>query len=436
MVRSFSNRMLGGICGGLGKSTPLNAWLWRLLFIALTIGTVGAGALVYLIWWWILPLASPLYRDTGTGLRGLAAILLSVLLIAGYIVRGNITELLGADVYWTVAFAIVALVYFLKQVFAGTRGTAATGLVLLAIPVIALLQNLDFISSGAFDLLLRAYPAIIIFFGLALLLRWRMPFGGFVALIITVSLTIGVAFYAYSSRVDDQLTDNIINIREQVDPTITTLQLNLSTLDTDVVVSVASDNSREIVARFTGGNNNDVRSTYSEDVGIATLTLEETLLDPLPTLKDIGRSQMTVSIPPEIAVAIAYRGESGEANFDMAAVDLERLNLTQEVGDVLVTLPEYQPQSPSVIENPGRWDVNNGDLRVRVSEDIGARFFLSRSSNPEPSSPENFDNLIFGLELSSNDYVLISRGYETLPVQVVYRVNVPAGAFVVDSIED
>jgi phage shock protein C len=52
--RSRSDRWLGGVCGGLGRSTGMESWVWRLIFAALFI-CAGAGLLVYLLLWIFVP---------------------------------------------------------------------------------------------------------------------------------------------------------------------------------------------------------------------------------------------------------------------------------------------------------------------------------------------------------------------------------------------
>jgi len=52
--RSQSDRWLGGICGGLGISTGLESWIWRILFtLLLFIG--GTGLIVYIVLWIFVP---------------------------------------------------------------------------------------------------------------------------------------------------------------------------------------------------------------------------------------------------------------------------------------------------------------------------------------------------------------------------------------------
>jgi phage shock protein C len=52
--RSSTDRMLGGVCGGLARHTGIDALLWRVGFVGLTVAG-GAGILVYLLLWVLMP---------------------------------------------------------------------------------------------------------------------------------------------------------------------------------------------------------------------------------------------------------------------------------------------------------------------------------------------------------------------------------------------
>ena len=54
LARSRSDRMIGGVCGGLGRHTGLPSWAWRVIF-CLTLLYFGAGLLLYLLLWLFLP---------------------------------------------------------------------------------------------------------------------------------------------------------------------------------------------------------------------------------------------------------------------------------------------------------------------------------------------------------------------------------------------
>jgi len=52
--RSRTDRWFGGVCGGMGRSTGIEAWVWRLLFTVLFI-CAGVGLLVYVLLWIFVP---------------------------------------------------------------------------------------------------------------------------------------------------------------------------------------------------------------------------------------------------------------------------------------------------------------------------------------------------------------------------------------------
>ena len=52
--RSNTDRMAGGVCGGLADHTGIDAVLWRVGFVGLTVAG-GAGILVYLLLWVLVP---------------------------------------------------------------------------------------------------------------------------------------------------------------------------------------------------------------------------------------------------------------------------------------------------------------------------------------------------------------------------------------------
>ena len=59
--RSGTDRMLGGVCGGLAEYSGIDAVLWRVGAVGLTL-TGGAGIVVYLLLWVLMP-SAPLPAD-------------------------------------------------------------------------------------------------------------------------------------------------------------------------------------------------------------------------------------------------------------------------------------------------------------------------------------------------------------------------------------
>jgi phage shock protein PspC (stress-responsive transcriptional regulator) len=62
LARSRTDRLLGGVCGGLGEHTELPSWAWRLIFVVVTL-YFGAGLLFYILLWIFLPQEQLLLPD-------------------------------------------------------------------------------------------------------------------------------------------------------------------------------------------------------------------------------------------------------------------------------------------------------------------------------------------------------------------------------------
>jgi phage shock protein C len=69
--RSSTEKMAGGVCGGLAEYSGIDPLLWRVGFVALTLAG-GSGLLVYLLLWVLMPMGpvGPDYRPSA--LDGLA----------------------------------------------------------------------------------------------------------------------------------------------------------------------------------------------------------------------------------------------------------------------------------------------------------------------------------------------------------------------------
>jgi len=115
MYRSFSDRVLAGVCGGLATALHVNAWLIRLIFVLLTVVSLGAFAPLYLLLWWIVPAESPTQRRRG--LPVILALVLIVLAIAAWVGRdlGQLTTPSGVNLFWPGVAVVLSAVFFLRQ---------------------------------------------------------------------------------------------------------------------------------------------------------------------------------------------------------------------------------------------------------------------------------------------------------------------------------
>jgi phage shock protein C len=54
LTLSSTDRVIGGVCGGLGAHTGLPSWAWRVIFCA-TVFYFGVGLLFYILLWIFIP---------------------------------------------------------------------------------------------------------------------------------------------------------------------------------------------------------------------------------------------------------------------------------------------------------------------------------------------------------------------------------------------
>jgi phage shock protein C len=52
--RSRNDRWLGGVAGGVARTSGMESWIWRLIFVVLFLA-FGSGILVYLLLWIFVP---------------------------------------------------------------------------------------------------------------------------------------------------------------------------------------------------------------------------------------------------------------------------------------------------------------------------------------------------------------------------------------------
>ncbi|NDJ59706.1 MAG: PspC domain-containing protein [Chloroflexi bacterium] len=115
MYRSFTDRVLGGVCGGLGASLRLNAWWVRGVFTVLTLVSLGIFAATYALLWWLVPQES--FARTPRRFPALLVfglLLLSVLASVGIFVGWWVTPT-GVSLLYPGLLLILSVVFLLRQ---------------------------------------------------------------------------------------------------------------------------------------------------------------------------------------------------------------------------------------------------------------------------------------------------------------------------------
>lgn len=117
MVRSFTDRLFGGVCGGVAAALRLNAWIVRVIFAAAALATLGAAAIWYGALWIVLPQSSLVARRGGFGTT-LVAFLLGILIIGGWLAdrAGLLPMPTGQSIYVPALVTLFGLILIIRQV--------------------------------------------------------------------------------------------------------------------------------------------------------------------------------------------------------------------------------------------------------------------------------------------------------------------------------
>ncbi len=296
------------------------------------------------------------------------------------------------------------------------------GLIVLALAAVVAAQSLDLIPAPIYDLLLRAWPALLVLLGLSFLLRGRVRFGGLMAFVVSLALAVGLGMYAFSSRAAQQRDDQTIMISQAVKPELSLLRIRVSTLSTDVELLRGLTDDSGVNGKFVGSSESLITSTYDEAAdGSATLTVAETRSNPLPLLPAVGRGTLRLEIPPGVPVDIEFQGVDGSLALNVSGTRVERLNVDLAHGNAIVTLPDYQPLFSKNTDTLGTLAARDGDITLAVPSTIAARLTLDRGgSGIDPEYDPNAYNFLF-------NSVLEARGIETAKTIFQYNVTAPRG---------
>ncbi len=298
------------------------------------------------------------------------------------------------------------------------------GIVLLAVAVVFLLRSLGQLPDGIYDLITRAWPALLVLAGLNVFLRGRVPLGAGIAFVLTAMLVGGMAAYSFSTRAEQQRDDNHVEFAQPVGEGITLLRVRIQTLATRLDTAASLEES-VISGEFVGSAESEIEAEYVEaGDGTATFTLRETQPSGFPRLDAIGRGALRLRLPPEIPADIEFIGATGDATLDARDIFVERLNINLTEGDVLVTLPEYDPQGSPDDAILGGWAVQDGDITVVIPPAVAAHLELDRGlSGIQPQ----YDPTVYNLLATGTTGALEARNFDSAAIRVRYNITAPRG---------
>jgi hypothetical protein len=87
-----------------------------------------------------------------------------------------------------------------------------------------------------------------------------------------------------------------------------------------------------------------LREPYLEEAdNTATFAFTEVQLNPFPLLETIGRGKLLIELPSDTPVDVQLETLDSPVTLNMTRLRLERLNVKVQRGNVILTLPSYDP---------------------------------------------------------------------------------------------
>src|SRR5258708_16940405 len=216
--------------------------------------------------------------------------------------------------------------------------------VIMAAAALWIVFALSGLPASFTELLSRVWPILLVAIGLMLLLGRRMRFGNFLALGLSVALTVGVMAVAYSQQGNQIRTDNQKPFTQAIDPQINTVNIVLTTLNTEIDITPGDSTKAAISGEFVGSKESTVTSDYQTDGSTGTFTFIETQSSAIPSLEGLGRGKVTLSLPAAAQIAQlrpTIKGHTGDITLDPTGTHLSELNIASDSGAIaLGPLPD------------------------------------------------------------------------------------------------
>ncbi len=298
------------------------------------------------------------------------------------------------------------------------------GLLALAVAILFLLSTLSLLPAGLSDLLVRAWPVLLVIVGLGIFLRDRVRFGSLIALVIGVGITVALAAASFSTRATQLRDDNQAPINQTIGADITLLRVEVDTLATDVEIVRSLAGGRLVGGLFSGSQESNVTVEYVENGDTtALLIVREVRPNTFPLLSAVGRGQLRLELPVDLPLDVNFNGLQGAFSLNMSGLALERLNMDAQNGSVLVTLPDYDPRGSADDATLGTLVARQGDITIFVPPNVGARLELNRGGS---GIRPDFDPNIYNL-LDIGEGVLEARNFDQAAIKQRYVVTAPRG---------
>lgn len=331
-----------------------------------------------------------------------------VLIALGVIFLLNNLGVLAGNV-WDTILLLWPLILIAFGLDAAFRREGLVGAVfLIGLGTVFLFSNLGYLGVNAWEVVIRFWPLLLVAIGLDIVFGRRSTAWSLVAVAVFVVILIGALFMfgvgvtagqALTGEEISQELNGASQARIELEPAAGAVRVGAAAEPDRLVTGVVRLRGRERVTR-----------QFSVANGKADFALRGTgvFFGPSPLRGDSW--SWDLSINPEVPLELKFGLGAGLAQIDLRGTNLQQLDANLGVGNITVTLPE------------------TGDIQAKVAGAIGQITILIPSNMAaRVDSSTAIANLDIPGEFERSDNVYTTRDYATAENRVDLEVSQAIG---------
>jgi hypothetical protein len=263
------------------------------------------------------------------------------------------------------------------------RGGFAWPLMLIALGVIFLLNNLGYLDWNVWDLIWRLWPVLLIAIGLDILLGRRSALGSIIALVLIIAVVGGVIWYtvtqtpAFSGQA--LTTDKVVQELSGA----TSANVSISFGAGRLRIGALKDSGNLIEGTVATGPGEQVLRDFGMDNGVARFSLRHQGVPTGPWFWG-GRSYnrtWSLDLSSSVPMTLRVSAGVGESEIDLSDLQVADLDVSSGVGQTRLQLPAHGRVSGKISGGIGQMIVtlpSSMAARIHASAGLGGVSVSSR----------------------------------------------------------
>jgi hypothetical protein len=210
-------------------------------------------------------------------------------------------------------------------------------LILIALGVVFLLNNMGILSWNVWEVIFRLWPILVIAIGLDLLLGRRSALGAVLAFLITLAILLG-ALWLFESDIGRNVAGSAVDIRQDLQGASEAV-IVLDPAVGSVQVDALGDSANLLEGVVRPANEEEVATRFSLEGDTATFVVERAEPSFGPFLGDINRPRWEIGLARGIPLELQVDHGVGQLALDLDGLTLRALRVNLGLGQTTVTLP-------------------------------------------------------------------------------------------------